>query len=183
MIINYAQFAGKFTHLTADEERWLLHALRDVSVQLAGDKNEETIKKLIADEPWRNKNDPYLAPNFQYYFDYDEENKNCLHIYSKAYGNPWAAGQLARAFLKTFRPTAIWAISWSPTIDKLRNDEFSGGAIVATAKEIRALNIAGWIQHMMKYFNRTGKLPPKRKVKHYKQNKFKGPNKSYRENK
>jgi hypothetical protein len=54
----------------------------------------------------------------------------------------------------------------------MRDHEFGGGAVVATAKEVRALNSYVWVERLEKHFKRTGELPPVRKVKHYKTGRF-----------
>jgi len=171
---NYVQFASTFTHLTADEERWLRHALRSIMGQLTGGDDEETIKKWVDAEPWRDEDNPDLDPDFQFDFGSDKEDGSYLRVYAEESGSAWAAGQLAHAFLKLFRPTSIWSVSWAATADKMRDHEFGGGAVVATAKEVRALNSYVWVERLEKHFKRTGELPPVRKVKRYKTGRFDG---------
>lgn len=175
MANNYTQFAGIFTHLTADEERWLRHALRDAEKSITtedGDYDEDKITALLAAEPWRDEDSPECSVDFQFNFGSDKEDGNYLHVYAEESGSAWAVAQLAHAFLKQFRPTAFWSMNWSTTCDKMRVDNFGGGAVVATAKEVRTLNSYVWVERMEKHFKRTGELPKVRKVKRYATGRF-----------
>lgn len=177
MANNYTQFAGIITHLTADEERWLRHALRDATPSITGDDgdyDEDKIQALLAAEPWRDENDSDCPPDFAFEFGDDKEGGSYLHIYAEENGSSWAAAQLAHAFLKQFRPTAIWSMNWATTCDKMRVDNFGGGAVVATAKEVRARSSYAWVERMEKHFKRTGELPKVRKVKRYAPGRFAG---------
>lgn len=169
---NYVQFSGSITHLTADEERWLRHALRDIFPELTGGDDADRIKELVAAEPWRDEDDVDLQVDFQFDFGSDKDDGSYLHVYAEESGSAWAAAQLAHAFLKQFRPTEIWSMNWSTTCDKMRVDNFGGGAVVATAKEVRTLNSYVWVEHLEKHFRRTGELPKVRKVKRPKTGRF-----------
>lgn len=176
MANNYVQFAGIFTHLTADEERWLRHALRDATPGITNEEgltDQTKFEALCAAEPWRNADDDdACAPDFQFDFDSNEKYGSFLMVYAEESGSAWAVGQLAHAFLRQLRPQTIWVLNWATFCDKTRIEEFGGGAVVATAKEVRALSSYAWAERMQKHFKRTGELPPVRKVKRYKPGRF-----------
>lgn len=176
MANNYLQFSGILTHLTIDEERWLRHALRDAVESVSdvgGAYDEDKVQALLAAEPWRDEDHEEYAPDFQFNFGQDKEDGSYLHVYAEESGSAWAVAQLAHAFLKQFRPTGIWAMNWATTCDKMRVDNFGGGAVVATAKEARAFDSYVWVDRMQQHFKRTGELPKVRKFKKQKAGRFK----------
>jgi hypothetical protein len=179
---NYIQFAGEFHIRSLEEHTWFRHALRDVEAEVFdvdGNVVEAKVKALLDAEPWRDAEcDDEYGPDFQFTFDVAVPNPadgfGRLFVYAEECGSAWAAGQLAHAFLKKFRPTEFWSVEWAETCDKMRTDNFGGGAVVATAKEVRISNSTNWVARMARHFTRTGELPPVRKVKRYKTGRFKG---------
>lgn len=173
--INYFRFGGLFTHLTADEERWLRHALRGTtrhSTNQGGLPDQVQSSAQRAAEPWRNDNNENCTPYFQFDFGSDDEDGSYLVVYADRYSDPLVVGQFAQAFLKELRPKAYWVLHWATFSDKARVEASGGGALIATAKEVRTLSAHIWAERMKAHFMRTGELPPVRKVKRYKPGRF-----------
>jgi hypothetical protein len=111
MANNYLQFSFScFDKLTPAEKIWL---------------------DVRADDRWWEDNKP-AGEDFR---GFDMEVKDDLWIYAEESGYVDNVMWLLREFIKVFRPKDHVIFTWSYTCDKMRVDEFGGGAALVTKNE------------------------------------------------
>jgi hypothetical protein len=76
---------------------------------------------------------------FEHEISYSEDNSsnNEIWFYCKEYGNTEFLGCLVQAFFNKFRKDGFFYVTYAESCSKMRVDEFSGGAMVVTADEIK----------------------------------------------
>ena len=79
-------------------------------------------------------------PDFDFFFE-DEG----LWLSSPESCNLEHVAQVVRAFLKKFNPDAMWSMTWAETSSRMRLNEFSGGGMLVTSKEILWCNPEQWL--------------------------------------
>jgi len=75
-----------------------------------------------------------------------------LWVYSQESGNPDNVAWLVQRLLKKFRPDLCWSLTYATTCSKPRAGEFGGGAVFATADEIRWENAHDFIARQLGQF-------------------------------
>lgn len=141
MANNYLQFAKSICELTSEERAWFEEALREPE---EGEEEQET-------RPWSDEEG-------RIDFSHDFIDETALHLYSEESGNIDAVADLLCAFLKRFRPNDVETITWAATCSSMRDGEFSGGAVVVTAEEIRGFSADEWASQQEAAFREQGTL-------------------------
>lgn len=72
-----------------------------------------------------------------------------LHVYSEERAELSGFACLVRLFLLRFGIKEPFCLQWAELCDKMRRDEFGGGAMVVFPHEIRWLSTAAWIQEQL----------------------------------
>ncbi len=151
MANHYLGFSEVLPNLTAEEEAWLKEQL--TTIYVFGDKHytDETLPEglnaLDADwsgiRAWHDLDPkPYDSDEYGFcceFFD-SESGENWgrhLWFYTEEWGELDRVVHLVRKFLKTFRPSDCWALSYAITCSKPRVGEFGGGAVFVTADDIQ----------------------------------------------
>jgi hypothetical protein len=142
MANNYLQFAKSICNLTSEERAWFEEALREP--EEGAEEGQET-------RPWFDEEG--LVD-----FSHDFIDETILHLYSEESGNIDAVADLLCAFLKRFRPNDVETITWATTCSKMRDGEFSGGAVVVTAEAIRGFSADEWARQREDEFASLGTL-------------------------
>ena len=65
---------------------------------------------------------------------------------------------LVRKFLKQFRPSECWSMTYAATCSKPRAGEFGGGAVFVTAEMITGRDAHGYIERQQARFERARSL-------------------------
>jgi hypothetical protein len=163
----FTQFSEVFDHLTADEEAWLRQQLTHIYVfgekEYADGELPESLKPDEADwsgyRLWRGAgaSDPdYLS--FDYEFDEDDRWGRHLWVYAMDFGEPARVVELARKFLKRFRPDQCWELTFASACSNPGVGDFGGGAVFVTADEIRRNSAYDFIEQQRRLFDsRHGK--------------------------
>ena len=107
MANNYLQFSEVIDNITPEEKEWW----------------KKRISELKLDEDW-------MPGSIQV------EEEGSIWLYGEEFGDPDAVARIVQQFLFTFRPNHVFTLQWAETCSKMRIGEFSGGAMVVTAKEI-----------------------------------------------
>ena len=144
MANNYLQFSEVLKDLTEPEETWLKEQLQKTDNATMDDEDDEDSTSssqsyaFLRDKPEYDADCDSLG--FDYDFHDDEDMVNWgyhLWVYAEECGNADNVAWLVRKFLKQFRPTQCWSLTWAGTCSKPRVGEFGGGAVFVTADEIK----------------------------------------------
>jgi hypothetical protein len=133
---NYLLFAESLEDLTPQEEAWLAEWLAsndDASHESAGDDDGES-----------------SGIEFEFYG--EQPGSRCLKLYAIEAGDPEAAAQLVKEFLRRFRPQASFGLSWCASCSKMRDGDFGGGAVLVTAERIEAWSSGEWLFERVRAF-------------------------------
>jgi hypothetical protein len=68
-----------------------------------------------------------------------------LYVFAEESGSPDIVGEILRTTLRKFKIPSPITFEWAEYADNSRPGEFGGGAMVITAKRIRAHNTSRWI--------------------------------------
>lgn len=123
MADNYTSFSLQIENLTEAEIAWIKE------FRLIEDPEEEweVFSKMVP----RADKDDFYGMGFNHSLDRDG-----WWIYSEDGGMSYNAGVVIRAFLAKFRPKEIVMFQWADTCSKPAIDQFGGGVVVVTAKEV-----------------------------------------------
>lgn len=129
MANNYCNFSTTLQKITEKEQEWL-NAVSSLDVEEEWEKFHELVPEAERGE-------------FDYCLRFDmklikrHDGTTDLWISSgEESGQPYHAAVILKELLKRFRPTEIVTYEWADFCDKLCADEFGGGCVVVTAKEI-----------------------------------------------
>jgi hypothetical protein len=140
---NYVFFSKEIELCTPEERAWFKRIL--------GEPENETL------EDW----DRYMADTFSSYTPHDEyESLDINHefypesilIYSEGFGNADLVVNILHVFLRTFSPQDDLTFEWAYTCDKMRPEEFGGGACYITADNIRCI-VTGDVKRIVSMLN------------------------------
>jgi len=160
MANNYQQFSEMLDLRSEEEENWLraqlaeVFLLEDNTILSPEDSHSDTgcsLPRFLAEAAL---SDPHTNPEdncdagFEHGFEAPKEQGDGrgLWIYAEESGNPDNAGLLVQKFLQRFDPTGWWTLTWAATCSKPRCGEFSGGALLVTAKEILFADAGSWLE-------------------------------------
>jgi hypothetical protein len=87
-------------------------------------------------------NDWATWPDFNWEF---VEPKRDFWIHASESGNLDQVASFISAFLRRFRPTHSWGLTWAETCSKPRIGEFGGGAVFVTATSIALFTAHDWL--------------------------------------
>jgi hypothetical protein len=96
-------------------------------------------------------------------------------LYAEEFGDVEMMTELMQRFLQKFRPKKYVVLTWAETCSKPRPDEFGGGAMLVTSKEVRRMNAHRWADEEMEKLQqelnldsiRTGRVPVTNNEKEY----------------
>lgn len=165
---NSYHFTTTVFGLTAAEEAWLRHALRDVGPSLQDVPGEDAAAKrnaLREQEPWRRPGAGFPHPPFNFHFVCGATGSE-LHISGSGSDWPWCVAALMHAFIKAHRPRFIWNMTWSMmgtsgppnAFTGLPRTEYSGGAVIATKDGWDITSAVDWVVDQL--VERCTKMPP-----------------------
>jgi hypothetical protein len=96
--------------------------------------------------------DDYL-PGFDVEISSENSDEHGIWFYAEENGSLEFLGTIVQAYFKKFRPDGFFSCSYAETCSKMREDEFSGGAIVVTADEIKYHHVSDFIRREEKMHN------------------------------
>jgi hypothetical protein len=152
MANDYLQFSEVIPRLTNQEEEWLQNQLEIVRVFDDKEYPEDELPdgldpehaQFVGCRAFRDMEDYDSSEEdagFQYSFSTDEDNPEgwgChLWIYADEGGDLDRVAHLVQKFLKAYRPTECWSLTYATTCSRPRVGEFGGGALFVTADEIK----------------------------------------------
>jgi hypothetical protein len=153
MANNYLQFSEVIRQITIVEEKWLQEQLEVVHVFDGREYREHelpeeldpTEAQFIGCRAFRDMEDYDASEEdagFCYLFDTAEDVDpdhwgRHLWIYADEGGDLDRVAHLVQKFLKTFRISECWSLTWSESCSKPRVGEFGGGALFVTAGEVK----------------------------------------------
>ncbi len=130
MADNYTDFSAEIEGLTDKEAKWCENELKKLA---DGDG--------VLSFEWKILTDPNVK----------------LWIYTVDTGNVEQVAYFAQQFLKTHRPHSFFAFTYAETCNKPRINEFGGGAVFVTAKNVTHFDAHGWLDKRKKRFWSGGK--------------------------
>lgn len=130
----FTQFSENITELTPDERDWIRHRLSP----------EDT-----GDSVW---------PDFGWAFVNADET---LWIHSDESGSVDNVAAFVQEFLRKFRPTSFWKLTWASTCSRLRVGELGGGALFVTARRVKFMNTFDWVSYEEQKFKNASKVRKK----------------------
>jgi hypothetical protein len=133
MMKTYIQFSQVIPSLTTEEVSWLMkyveHRHRGLDVEgNDGDFDDE------------------LFPNFGFKIMDDPKSGQYAWFYSSQSGDISQVAETAQAFIKRFRPTSSFSMTWADYADTLRAGQFDGGAIFVTEEDIKMFHAGEWVR-------------------------------------
>lgn len=151
----YRQFCGILEEITDDEWETLSEWVAPV-IQ-APNFSEKKWRKLLREQPWRNKEDDELLCNFTV-----EREGGTVFFGTDEYGDVDALSKYIQAFLKKYRTEGYFIMGFADTCDKSRPGGFGGGAVLVTPREISFINSYTWIDEQVKKLKAVKSLAAKR---------------------
>jgi hypothetical protein len=153
-------------HLSAKEENWLRQQMDYVfffgDQVYVEDEIPEHLTTADADwagyRLWHGREDRGFFEHdlgFDYEFcDHDRQDGLGCHLWfcSDGFGDPDYVADLVQRFLERFRPHDCWSMSFALTSTERAVDQFGGGAIFVTAREIRWCNSRDFINERQQAF-------------------------------
>lgn len=166
MANNYLVFSEVVPQLTAEEEAWLRQQLQLVAVQDGQEVEIDDVDDAPQSAQWSGPR--FLRDNaglnsacdvrgFQFEFHDDHEPEGWgrhLWLYAEEYGEPGIVAWLMQKFLKRFRPSQFWSLTYATSCSKPRVGEFGGGTVFVTADEIQCQDAHDFAQDCTQSFQR-----------------------------
>lgn len=123
---NYLQFSEVLDNTTVPERAWLDSVRTSAGYSLVhADLRAEY---------------PDLAPEvLSAAFEFKHQDDGTW-IYADEWGDPETVGLVLHVFLRKFRPTEIFRLTWAEYCSRLLTSEFSGGVLLADASGYVAVN-------------------------------------------
>ena len=156
MANNYLQFSECVADLTPPEAEWWRRATEDIAVYDGREWDEsedrptsepEYVGMRGLREAAGTLDGDYYEQDFQYLICPAEDHlTQYLWLYADEYGNVEQIAVLMQQFLKQFRPSDYWLLTFAATCSKPRVGEFSGGGVFVTAEIIRWDNAEAFIE-------------------------------------
>jgi hypothetical protein len=138
MANHYLIFSEVLQRLTPDEETWLRGQLEvDGSKEASARDGQWTRPRFLMDY---DDYDPSFGElGFEYALGDDKPDGWGRHLwlYAEENGEPGHVAWLVHKFLKQFRPSQCWSLTYATTCSNPRVGEFGGGAVFVTAAEIK----------------------------------------------
>lgn len=128
----FVRFSGEITNVTLEESNWW--------EELLAYKAEFDDKGEIIGEPPPGFDDEDPEWGFEWYLNGDHG-----YLCSMDWANVDSLAGAVRGFLKQFRPTEVFKMSWV-TFSNSVYEEPSGGAMIVTAESIRMATTWEWLQ-------------------------------------
>ena len=175
MANNYLEFSEVLPHLTADEEAWLKSQLEQVCVI-------DGVEYPVDDVPegLRGKETEWLGcrayrdlkgydadfgeeAGFEWEFCDDDDSSSDwgrhLWLHAVEYAELDRLAYLIHKFLKEFRPNDAWSLTYATYCSKPRVGEFGGGALFATAADVKWTNAYAFVEEQTKAFHEQSAVP------------------------
>ena len=161
MANNWLMFSGSLDVETPEEKAWLEEQLEFPS-EVALEANTAMLNaprflREYGDHP-EIHDSVGLVPEdgcagFEWSWHQGEDGTNYfLWFHTDESGNPEAVAYLVHLFLAKFHPDRCWSLAFAVGCDKPRIDEFGGGALFVTAKDIQWVSTYAWIEEKRKAF-------------------------------
>ena len=131
---NFIQFSQVITQLTDEEVRWLMRYIEHRHRGLDIEGNE------------RDYDDDGVYPDFGFKILQSEEWGQYAWFYAQENGNIAQVAETVQDFLKTTRPKSSFSMTWAEYADKLRPEQFDGGAVFVTKDDIKTFHAGEWVR-------------------------------------
>jgi len=141
MANNYLQFSAELTGLTPEHCEWFETYIQEQDAKPRGD------------------GEPCLDFNWEI----EGAKKSSIWFHADECGEPAHVAETVQKFFKYFGLDWVWSFTWAVTCSKMRVDEFSGGAVVVTAKRCYFNEAGHWASRKRAEIDRRRKS--KRKTK------------------
>jgi hypothetical protein len=135
---DYRLFSCALTALDSEQVAWCRHRLEELEREGALSTSDRG-----ADFEWQIEDDPE-EPVFKQ-----------LWMYSDDHGSTNHTASFVQEFLRRFRPTDWWWMSWADTATRRQVGEFSGGAVFVTAETINFVEAHDWARQQVDAFCRS----------------------------
>ncbi len=164
----YTEFSEVIPNLTGEERDWLADQLQVVKVYDGKEYPEGQVpESLVASEPdWHGcrayrdmddyDSDSGPEPHFDYDFDRNDHHGRDFWVGTTEYGRVDCVGHLVQKFLKRFRPSDFWSLTYSASCSKQRVGEFGGGAVFVTADKIVWCNAHDFVEQQRRALEEGG---------------------------
>jgi hypothetical protein len=169
MANSYLEFSEVIPNLTDAEITWLRQQLEIVYAFGGTEYEEDKVREQLdpSDAQWtgcrafRDMKD--FEPDFgdgagfAYEFvldDLDSRWGHHLWLYTEEFGCVDRVAHLVQKFLRMFRPTDCWSLTYATTCSKPRVGEFGGGAVFVSANRINWINSHQWAESQRARFAR-----------------------------
>lgn len=129
---NYTQFSEIVPGITDAEKRWIELVLTD------WENHDEPGQPIHTHLDAEGDVDlyKYMHEDGYNHFDWSID-KDGLWIRAEESGEPDKVADFMQVFLRKFRPTETFSLTWASTCSRLRVSEFCGGAVLVTADWIK----------------------------------------------
>jgi hypothetical protein len=149
MANNYTQFSFAFKVKGLKAKAWIEKTI-DKLVKASNDEEaDEEILEMFPD--WEDYLDVGFRTEMEPVASARDGKPNLfeLIIFSEESGNVDHAANFVQAILSRFDPKGKVGFQWADTCDKMRPDQFGGGACVVTAEKQKWLNTFTWMNKEM----------------------------------
>ncbi len=135
--------------IKSEEERAWLDEVLSLNLEDMEDEDEDfdqyqvmaDVKKNLGFQLTEDDFDIGSFPGFEF-----RVSKENLWAYSEDDGNLDVLSRIVQAFFKKFRPDGFFYVTWANTCNKMRVNEFNGGAMVVTAETIKFFNVTDFVR-------------------------------------
>ena len=134
----YTHFSDIIGDLSHEEEDWCKSHLERLESLEDNDECEQMTKMYL---------DVECAPDFSWEIIKGDDGKSGLWICdSGGGGDIFHVEVFVKEFLRVWRPSSCWSMTWAMTCSKPRIGAFTGGAIFVTKDAVHFINADAWAQ-------------------------------------
>lgn len=139
---NYTQFSFAFKVKGLKAKAWIDRLVDKLVKASNEEKVDEEILEIFPD--WED----YLDVGFRTEMEPSagEKNQFDLIVFCDESGNVDHAANFVQAILQRFDPKGKVGFQWADTCDKMRPDQFGGGACVVTATSTKFMSTFQWLE-------------------------------------
>jgi hypothetical protein len=139
MASNYLEFSVALDLKSRKERRWLEKQLEYV------EHEDSDLPRFLLDYPDRDEGETFAGFEVAWHDD-------SVSFYAEEGGNARHLAHLVQKFLRQFRPTEAWYVTWAETCSKPHVDEFGGGAAFVTADEVKWMSAHQFVEEQLAAF-------------------------------
>lgn len=143
---NYTRFSNTLVGLTEDEKEWITLLCDRLNMLSSGDAGGRAASTIAALAVKLHKETPGSIE-----YRNDDEDGSRVWFYADEVGDPYLVGMVVHHFFKEWRKKGkdLWFLQWADYSDQPRENEFGGGALIASKRGVQVMSTSAWIDEQL----------------------------------